>query len=520
MALTPGRRALRGRGAARRRAGPHPAARTTCSRRSRGREVAAQLHVARAGRDAARAGRSSGQLTRGGGRAGRALPVAEDITVEADSGGHTDNRPLVALFPTILALRDELAAAARLRTADPRRRRRRPRHAGARSPRRSRSGAAYVVTGSVNQARRRVRARPTTARRMLAEAEHRRRDDGAGRRHVRAGRQGAGAQARHDVRRARRQALRALPRLRRPGGASRPTCAPSWRTSVLRRPLDAGLGRDPGVLAERATRRRSRAPSATRSTAWRWCSAGTSGMSSRWAIDGDAGAARRLPDLVRPGDGRVQRLGARARSSSRAANRTRGRRSRSTCSRARPSITRAQQLRSLRRARARRARSTSRPRRSPERSTIIAEARTMSSAPAPHSPPIAVVGVGALFPGSHRRRRLLARHPRGQRPHHRRPARRHWLIEDYYDPDPAGARQDLRQARRASSPDVDFDPLEFGIPPTIVPGHRHRPAARADRRASRCSTTRRSGQFAERRPRAHQRASSASLGARSCSARW
>ena len=38
------------------------------------------------------------------------LPVAEDITVEADSGGHTDNRPLVALLPAILALRDELAA--------------------------------------------------------------------------------------------------------------------------------------------------------------------------------------------------------------------------------------------------------------------------------------------------------------------------------------------------------------------------------------------------------------------------
>ena len=31
------------------------------------------------------------------------------------------------------------------------------------------------------------------------------------------------------------------------------------------------------------------------------------GMSSRWAIAGDAGAAHRLPDLVRPGDGRLQR---------------------------------------------------------------------------------------------------------------------------------------------------------------------------------------------------------------------
>ncbi len=39
------------------------------------------------------------------------LPLAEDITVEADSGGHTDNRPLTALFPTIAALRDEITAA-------------------------------------------------------------------------------------------------------------------------------------------------------------------------------------------------------------------------------------------------------------------------------------------------------------------------------------------------------------------------------------------------------------------------
>ena len=38
------------------------------------------------------------------------VPIAEDITVESDSGGHTDNRPLNALFPTILQLRSELEA--------------------------------------------------------------------------------------------------------------------------------------------------------------------------------------------------------------------------------------------------------------------------------------------------------------------------------------------------------------------------------------------------------------------------
>jgi PfaD family protein len=38
------------------------------------------------------------------------LPVAEDIIVESDSGGHTDNRPLSALFPSICSVRDEVVA--------------------------------------------------------------------------------------------------------------------------------------------------------------------------------------------------------------------------------------------------------------------------------------------------------------------------------------------------------------------------------------------------------------------------
>ncbi len=52
---------------------------------------------------------SKGWLTREEAEIARKLPVAEDISVEADSGGHTDNRPLPALFPTILQLRDQLA---------------------------------------------------------------------------------------------------------------------------------------------------------------------------------------------------------------------------------------------------------------------------------------------------------------------------------------------------------------------------------------------------------------------------
>lgn len=76
--------------------------------------------------------------------------MAEDITVEADSGGHTDNRPLSALLPTILGLRDEvtrrfgytrpirIGAAGGLGT---------PGAVAAAFT----LGASYVLTGSVNQ---------------------------------------------------------------------------------------------------------------------------------------------------------------------------------------------------------------------------------------------------------------------------------------------------------------------------------------------------------------------------------
>ena len=38
------------------------------------------------------------------------MPVADMLTAEADSGGHTDNRPALSLLPTITALRNQLAA--------------------------------------------------------------------------------------------------------------------------------------------------------------------------------------------------------------------------------------------------------------------------------------------------------------------------------------------------------------------------------------------------------------------------
>jgi PfaD family protein len=91
-----------------------------------------------------------GRLTQAEADLAARLPVAEDVTAESDSGGHTDNRPLPSLFPTIRQLRDELVAkhgyarpirvgaAGGLGTPDA--------VAGAFA-----MGAAYVLTGSVNQ---------------------------------------------------------------------------------------------------------------------------------------------------------------------------------------------------------------------------------------------------------------------------------------------------------------------------------------------------------------------------------
>jgi trans-AT polyketide synthase, acyltransferase and oxidoreductase domains len=92
-----------------------------------------------------------GQLTENEAKLAVHLPLAEDITTESDSGGHTDNRPLTALFPTISALRDKITAA----RGYPR-----PVRVGAAGGLGTPSavaaafslGAAYVLTGSINQA--------------------------------------------------------------------------------------------------------------------------------------------------------------------------------------------------------------------------------------------------------------------------------------------------------------------------------------------------------------------------------
>jgi len=94
---------------------------------------------------------AKGWLTAEEAQFARRVPVADDVTVESDSGGHTDNRPLTALFPTLLQLRDEMAA--RYPDAPPVRV---GAAGGLGTPAAIAAafglGAAYVVTGSVNQA--------------------------------------------------------------------------------------------------------------------------------------------------------------------------------------------------------------------------------------------------------------------------------------------------------------------------------------------------------------------------------
>ncbi len=94
---------------------------------------------------------SSGGLTAEEGKVAGLVPMADGITCEGDSGGHTDHRPLTVILPVIRSLRDKVAgenisgwrvaigAAGGIGTPSA--------LAGA-----IQMGADYVVTGSINQA--------------------------------------------------------------------------------------------------------------------------------------------------------------------------------------------------------------------------------------------------------------------------------------------------------------------------------------------------------------------------------
>ncbi len=89
-------------------------------------------------------------ITREEARLSQYIPMAQDLTAEADSGGHTDNRPALALLPTMIAIKNEymqkfqykeklcVGLAGGIAT---------PESAAAAFG----MGAAYILTGSINQ---------------------------------------------------------------------------------------------------------------------------------------------------------------------------------------------------------------------------------------------------------------------------------------------------------------------------------------------------------------------------------
>ncbi len=114
---------------------------------------------------------AKGHLTKAQAALAARVPVAEAVTAEADSGGHTDRRPLVVLLPTLLRLRDRVVAeegyAGRGIAV----------HVGAAGgigdPASAHGafamGADYVLTGSINQATREA-ATSDLAKMMIATA--------------------------------------------------------------------------------------------------------------------------------------------------------------------------------------------------------------------------------------------------------------------------------------------------------------------------------------------------------------
>ena len=97
------------------------------------------------------------------------VPMADDLTVEADSGGHTDRRSLVCLLPAIISLRNsiqnELGYANEVRVGA---------GGGIGTPESLLAtfamGAAFAVTGSINQATRESGS-SDHVRKVLAQAD-------------------------------------------------------------------------------------------------------------------------------------------------------------------------------------------------------------------------------------------------------------------------------------------------------------------------------------------------------------
>jgi polyketide-type polyunsaturated fatty acid synthase PfaA len=82
--------------------------------------------------------------------------------------------------------------------------------------------------------------------------------------------------------------------------------------------------------------------------------------------------------------------------------------------------------------------------------------------------PIAIVGVSALFPAAINPTEFWLNIITGKDLITDVPAT-HWLIDDYYDADPNSAKDKTYCKRGAFLPAIDFDPLEYGVPPNTIP---------------------------------------------------
>ena len=320
--------------------------------------------------------------------------------------------------------------------------------------------------------------------------------------------------------RARATALRALPRVRQRSRRSRPTLRAELETR------DASAHRSTAIWDEteafwartrpgrgRARRARPEAPDG----------AGLPLVPRHVEPLGDRRRRRRRADYqiwCGPAMGAFNALGRRARSSKPRRDRTVVQIALNLLEGA-AVVTRAQQLRSFRRRRCPRARSTSGPRplrlRRAHALTIDAAA-SMPNAPARQTP-IAVVGVERAVPGLHDARAASGATS----------SRAGTCITDVprdaladrglLRPGPGSAGQDLRDARRLPAAGR-LRPARVRHAADAVAGDRHGAAARADRRQAGARRTRRSGRFANDRPRAHQRHPRRHLGDRAGRARW
>ena len=80
--------------------------------------------------------------------------------------------------------------------------------------------------------------------------------------------------------------------------------------------------------------------------------------------------------------------------------------------------------------------------------------------------PIAVIGMASLFPQSKNLREYWENILKKANCITDVPESR-WSIQDYYDPD-SNAPDKTYCKRGGFLPDVDFDPMEFGLPPNIL----------------------------------------------------